>query len=210
MAPSPDPTHNRTYQKFHPACYGRRYINSVNNGSFDDHIDVGIQQQHDAYLEQIYEVGSRFISVFRNSLGDALQYRATGKDRKEAFESWKIMLDSALCLFILSDMILTPEAAHASFNRFSKTFCQSLAQPVSGHEISAPIIALDTSAILVSIFEANLNVLLNQSSGDTSWDKDNEKLYAFLTNLSATKSPSFPPVWATEPTSADEQGLLLK
>jgi hypothetical protein len=123
MAPSPDLTHNRTYQKFHPACYGitinwgisiplsfegRRYINSVDNGSFDDDIDVGIQQQHDAYLEQIYEVGSRFLSVFRNSLGDALQYRATGKDRKEAFESWKIMLDSALCLFILSDMILTP------------------------------------------------------------------------------------------------------
>jgi hypothetical protein len=62
----------------------------------------------------------------------------------------------------------------------------------------------------VSIFEANLNVLLNQSSGDTSWDKNNEKLYAFLTNLSATKSPSFPPVWATEPTSADEQGLVCK
>ncbi|KAH6960396.1 hypothetical protein DER45DRAFT_157987 [Fusarium avenaceum] len=123
MTLSPDPMHNRTYQKFHPACYGiisnwdisiplsfegRQYINSVNNGSFDDHIDIGIQKRHDDYLEGIYKVGSRFLSVFQNSLNDALHYRYTGKDRKAAFESWKIMLDSALRLFILSDMFLAP------------------------------------------------------------------------------------------------------
>jgi hypothetical protein len=129
MTPSPDPMHNQTYQKFHPACYGiisdwdisiplsfegRQYINTINNGLLDDHIDVGIQKQHDAYLEQIYQVGSQFLSVFKDSLRDALQYRATGTDRKAAFKSWKIMLDSALCLFDRSEMLLSPSKLRIS------------------------------------------------------------------------------------------------
>jgi hypothetical protein len=134
MTPSPSYIHNRTCQKFHPACYniisnwgisipvsfeGRHYINSVDTSSFDDNIDVGIQKQHDAYLEQIYQVGSQFLSVFKSCLTDALQYRAIGKDRKAAFESWKIMLDLALCLFRLSERLLTPgkfRLSHCSQN----------------------------------------------------------------------------------------------
>jgi hypothetical protein len=60
------------------------------------------------------------------------------------------------------------------------------------------------------MFKANLDVLLKQSGEDTSWDKDNDELYVFLTDLSVTKSPRFPLVWATEPTDADEQSLVCK
>lgn len=123
MTPSLEPKHNQTHRKFHPACYsitgnwdvsipvsfeGRQYIDSLNNGSFDDHIDIGIQEQHDSYLEQIHDVGSELLYVFKNNLTNALQSRVTGKDRIAAFESWTIMLESAFQLFRLSEELLTP------------------------------------------------------------------------------------------------------
>jgi hypothetical protein len=64
--------------------------------------------------------------------------------------------------------------------------------------------------MLESIFKANLDVLLKQSSEDASWDMDNEELDVFLTHLSVTKSSCFPLVWDTEPTDADEQSLICK
>jgi hypothetical protein len=63
--------------------------------------------------------------------------------------------------------------------------------------------------MLGSIFKATLDVLLNQSSEDASWDKDNKELYVFLNGLSF-KSLRFPPAWATEPTDADEKSLICK
>ncbi|KIL88001.1 hypothetical protein FAVG1_08883 [Fusarium avenaceum] len=171
---------------------GRQYIDSLNNGSFDDHIDIGIQEQHDSYLEQIHDVGSELLYVFKNNLTNALQSRVTGKDRIAAFESWTIMLESAFQLFRLSEELLTPEAAHTTFVNLAETFHQSLAQPVSGYEILAPTIAQDTTVMLGSIFRANLDVLLKQSNGDASWDKDNQKLDSFLANADVMESLDFP------------------
>lgn len=64
--------------------------------------------------------------------------------------------------------------------------------------------------MLGSIFRANLDVLLKQSNGDASWDKDNQKLDSFLANADVMESLDFPLVWTTEPTSADKQCLICK
>lgn len=133
ITPPHDPMHNQANNAFHPACYGivnnwglyvpvsiegRKYIDSLNSGSIGDLIDVGIQRQHDVYVQRIHQAGINFLSVFNNSLRQGLRYRYRPicQDPKEAFRSWKTMLELVLCLFSSSESVTTPGKLRQSYH----------------------------------------------------------------------------------------------